>query len=123
MVCTRRLRICFGRRHFLGALAAMGGLSLVPLSAWGQSRELEMLRASGAVGEVFDGYVRPRVAGAAQEAADRINAKRREIYERRAAEQKVPAAQVGRVYAEKIYERAPSGTWFLTEKGSWVQKK
>lgn len=124
MACFRFVRCGIWRRDFVFAVLAVAGLIMLPWSASAEPRELDMFRATGALGEVFDGYVRVRTAGAgAQQAAERINARRREIYERRAAEQKIPAAQVGRVYAEKIYERAPAGTWFLTEKGAWIQKK
>ena len=88
--------------------------------AWAQS--LESLRASGALGERYDGLVAVRQASAeANRIAAEVNAQRQAIYRQRAAEQGVPWDQVGRVYARQIFGQAPKGTWFLTEQG-WVQK-
>ena len=88
-----------------------------------QAQSLDAVRASGAVGEQFDGYATVRDAGADVKAlVDTVNAKRRGIYEQRAAEQGVSADQVGRVYAEKIMQKAPAGTWFRDESGNWSQK-
>ena len=89
----------------------------------GQAQSLDAVRASGAVGEQFDGFAAVRDGGADVKAlVDTVNAKRREIYNQRAAEQGVPADQVGRVYAEKIMQKAPAGTWFRDESGNWKQK-
>ena len=52
---------------------------------------------------------------------DEVNEKRRQIYEKRAADQNVPVDQVGRVYAEQIFRDAAEGVWFLTESGNWIQ--
>lgn len=87
---------------------------------------LEDLRKSGAVGERFDGLVvvREAGAGASVEAEVReINDKRSAIYAERAKAQNVPAAEVGKVYALEIMQKAPAGTWFLDAAGKWVQKK
>jgi uncharacterized protein YdbL (DUF1318 family) len=88
-----------------------------------QAASLDQLRASGAVGERYDGYVvaRKNVPGAAAIVAE-VNAKRRRIYEKRAAQQKISAAQVGAVYAAQIFQKAPSGTWFQSKDGSWRRK-
>ena len=53
---------------------------------------------------------------------DRVNAERTRIYAQRAREQNVPAGQVGRVYAAEIMQKAPPGTWFLGENGSYTRK-
>lgn len=88
-----------------------------------QAQSLDAVRASGAVGEQFDGYATVRDGGADVKAlVDTVNAKRRAIYEQRAAAQGVAADQVGRVYAEKIMQKAPAGTWFRDESGNWSQK-
>ena len=104
----------------IAALALMVG-TLAGGPAWAQT--FQDLRASGAIGEGFDGFAGVRSGGdAAQAAADATNAQRRSIYQSRAQEQGISAAQVGRVYAKAIYDKAPAGVWFLLESGKWVQK-
>ena len=113
----------FGRRTFLmGGVLALGAglvLPLFPTSAFAD--QLDSLRASGAVGEAFDGYARARDASA-NAFVKQLNDQRRGIYAKRAAAQGVSADQVGRVYAEQIIQKAPKGTWLLRENGQWVQK-
>lgn len=115
-----------GRRGFmrgmtLGLLALGFTLAAGPLAANGV---LDSARAAGIVGERFDGYAVVRDANASgdirQLVAD-VNAKRKQVYEARAASEGVPVAQVGRVYAVEISKSAPRGTWFQLESGSWVQ--
>ena len=111
------------RRRVVGALCAAGALALVaPPPARAQS--LDQLRASGTVGERYDGYaaIRGDATPAVRALVERVNAERRRIYQSRAAEQKVPADQVGRVYAKTIWQNSPSGTWFLDADGKWVRK-
>jgi uncharacterized protein YdbL (DUF1318 family) len=98
----------------------MGGFMLVA-HPQAMAQSLDDLRASGQVGEAFDGYARAR-AQTARSAVDDINAKRRTIYEERAKQQGISAAQVGQVYAAKIIEKAPAGTWLLSADGTWRQK-
>lgn len=108
---------------FLGRLTVTGliGLAVVgTMPAWAQS--LESLRASGALGERYDGLVAVRQPSAdANRIAGEVNAQRQGIYKQRAAEQGVAWEQVGRVYAQQIFAQSPPGTWFLSEQG-WAQK-
>ena len=109
-----RLRSCFA---FVAIVILVSSLGAGPVLA----QSLTQLRASGAVGERFDGYAvarQPSTAAAVKE----VNAKRKKIYGKRAAAQGVPAGQVGRIYAKKIFDKAAPGAWFLQENGSWVQK-
>ncbi len=109
------------------ALKMLSGLAIAMVlaggiagPAWAQS--LESLRASGALGERYDGLVTVRQASPdASRIAAEVNSQRQAIYKQRAAEQGVPWDQVGRVYARQLFEQAPKGTWFLTEQG-WIQK-
>jgi uncharacterized protein YdbL (DUF1318 family) len=116
----------FSRRACLTAIGAAILLSAVPMPlSLVMAQSLDELRASGTVGERFDGYAVVRDAGAAASVkamVNDINAKRRAIYEERAKAQGVPSEQVGRVYAEQILQKAPSGTWILSADGKWVQK-
>lgn len=112
------------RRRFLSIMVALpvaAAAALFPVAAGAQS--LNALRASGAVGEGYDGLARVRKAGGgARSVVDAVNAKRRAIYAERAKEQGTTADQVGRVYARQILTKAPAGTWFLKESGEWVRK-
>lgn len=55
-------------------------------------------------------------------AAAQINAARRELYAKRAAETGAPIDQVGRVYFQENLAKLPPGTWLLLEDGTWRQK-
>lgn len=109
----RSITLCL---TILALLAALGGTPAVAAS-------LDELRQSGAIGERSDGYVvvRSNVAGATAMVA-KVNAERRRIYEARARQQGISAAQVGAVYAAQIFGSAPSGTWFQASDGSWRRK-
>jgi len=86
-----------------------------------QAQSLNDLRASGKVGEAFDGFARAR-DGSVQSVVSSVNAKRRAIYEQRAKEQGITSAQVGQVYAGQITAKSPAGTWILMKSGTWKQK-
>ena len=103
---------------FMLALAVV----VAPSSAFSQT--LDQLRAQGEVGERFDGLLVPRGNVSAQVRAFIVdtNAKRQAIYQKRATGQGVAIAQVGKIYARQIVERAPAGTWFLGENGKWTRK-
>ena len=106
----------FGAALILAASFAIGA---------SHAQSLDSLRTDGTVGEQFNGYVTVRDAGAAASVkalVDTVNAKRRQIYDQRAAEQGVASDQVGRVYAKEIMDDAPAGTWFRDESGNWTQK-
>lgn len=83
--------------------------------------QLDDLRASGAVGEAYDGFARAR-AKSAKEFVISVNNKRRKLYIKRAREQKVSVEQIGEIYGEQLYKRLPDGGWYLNKDGSWKQK-
>ena len=85
------------------------------------AQDLNQLRASGQLGERFDGYAEAIDPGLL-DFVKQVNGKRNAIYKQRAAEQNVPVGQVGRVYAQEILSKAPSGTRFLQENGTWATK-
>jgi len=117
---ARREEFEIDRRRLLLGLAAIGaGMLFWAGSAHAQSADA--LRASGAAGERFDGYMEAREASAAG-AVQTINAERRTVYAKRAQEQGISAEQVGRVYAQQILSRAAPGTWIKTESGQWIRK-
>ena len=120
-VAVRRLTDL--RPAFVLLLAALMALMLVTATASAQS--LDDLRAQGVVGERFDGVAEVRSSGASAEIrqfVSDVNAQRLTIYADRAKQQGVPVGQVARIYAKQIYDKLPSGAWFLDEGGSWRQK-
>lgn len=114
------------RRLFLAALAAtgLGAALLGPAltgdgAAWAQTPE-QLLRA-GSAGERWDGYMEARDPSVAS-VVTTINAQRRDVYQRRAAEQGVPAEEVAKVYAQELIAKAPAGSWIKRPSGEWTQK-
>ncbi len=111
------------RSWFAVLAAVILAVTMAAGPAWAQS--LDALRASGVVGERFDGFAQVRDAGASPQVrslVNQVNQKRRQIYVKDAAQQGVPAGQVGRVYAKQIMRKAPKGTWFLGQSGRWARK-
>ena len=106
-------------KPLLGIMSALLlALSLCVVSAWADT--LENLRASGAIGESYNGYVVAREPGAQAE-ADAINARRKAIYQEKSAAQGIGIDQVGKVYAEEIFKKVPAGTWIQVN-GQWIKK-
>ena len=69
---------------------------------------LDELRASGTVGERYDGYAQA-VQSSAADVVKQVNAKRMQIYAERASQEGVSADQIGRVYRS-------GGQWFQLSK-------
>lgn len=107
------------RRALLGLAVAAGAVALLP--GTGYAASLKDLLAAGSVGERYDGFVQSR-DGSGQDVVNDVNNKRRSLYEQRASETGTTVLDVGRIYAKELYDKAASGTWFLLENGSWVQK-
>ena len=99
-------------------------LAALFVTAPAQAQSLDALRASGAIGERWDGYAVVRDGGVAGAKAtvDKVNAKRRDIYAKRATKDGVSTEQVGMVYAQQIIQQVPGGTWLLQQNGQWIQK-
>ena len=111
------LRRNFARAMVLAATILVLGLSAPPALA----QSLDQLRASGAVGERYDGYAQALQSGAAG-VVQQVNAKRRQIYQQTADKEGASIDQIGRIYARQIFAKAPPGTKFLQENGSWIAK-
>ena len=111
------LRRNFARAMVLAATVLVLGLSAPPVLA----QSLNELRASGAVGERYDGYAEALQSGAAG-VVQQVNAKRRQIYQQTADKEGASVDQIGRIYARQIFAKAPPGTKLLQENGSWVTK-
>ena len=111
------LRRKFARAMVLAATVLILGLSAPPALA----QSLNELHASGAVGERYDGYAQALQSSAAG-LVQQLNAKRRKIYEKNAQQTGASVDQVGRVFAQQIFAKAPPGTKFLQENGAWIAK-
>ncbi len=111
------LRRNLARLVFLAAVALVLGLSAPPVLA----QSLDQLRASGAVGERYDGYAQA-LQSSAGGLVQQVNGKRKQIYAQRAAQEGTSADQIGRIYAPQIFAKSPPGTKFLQENGSWITK-
>jgi hypothetical protein len=116
----------FARRTVIAALTGL----FVALASFGAvtpaaAASLDELREEGVIAERWDGYLEVRVDDApadAERIVERVNEERRQVYEKRAEQQGVPRAEVGKVYAPKILEKAPVGTYFKKQDGSYVRK-
>lgn len=117
MQCIPKLIIT---KPLLGIMNAIL-LALLFCTAPSWAGALEDLRASGAIGESYTGYVMARDSSAQAE-ADAINARRKTIYQEKAAVQGVSIDQVGKVYAEEIIRKVPAGTWIQIN-GQWEKKQ
>jgi uncharacterized protein len=110
------------RRWFtLLSLLAAAAVALPLLAGTASAQSLDELRASGKIGERYDGFAQARDPSTA-EMVKEINAKRREIYQQQADKQGVPLDQVGMVYASELLQKLPAGTWFLTPENEWRRK-
>ena len=109
------------RRRFIASLSTLALCAVAATGPLAAQDKLNALRASGAVGESYDGFAVDR-DGKNGALIDGINAKRRAIYEKQAKTEGVSVAAVGQVYAQQIMKKAPKGTWFLNQQNQWVQK-
>lgn len=111
-------------RNFLaGILVVLVAVFASPETV--EASALDELRAQGVIVERYDGLVELRTGDAPAQArtlVEQVNNERRALYEERAQAEDAPVEEVGKVYAEQIYRRAPSGTYFLQPDGSYVQK-
>lgn len=110
-----------GRRAALFSLAAVAVLGFGSTVRPALAASLDDLRKQGAVGERFDGLAVARDSSAKSVVKD-VNAKRSAIYQRESKKTGANVTAVGKIYAEQIMKKAPTGTWFLNEQNEWVQK-
>ncbi len=103
----------------------VAALLLMPVGGAALADALDDARASGAIGERFDGFLAvrdPSAPASARQLVEEINAKRRAVYSEVSAREGATLDSVGRIYAKEIVENVPPGTWVLRENGQWVQK-
>jgi len=112
--------------RLLAAVFALAALLFAALPATtARAQSLDSVRASGQVGERYDGYLVLRDAAApagVKALVTSTNAQRAALYEMRSKEEKAPVAAIGKIYAQQIMQKAPKGTYFLNESGKWAQK-
>lgn len=108
------------RRAVILGLAALFGLFGTIAHA---ADALDGPRSAGTVGERYDGYAVARDGASAsdKQLVASINDKRRAFYQQKANEQGVDILSIQGIYAKAIYDKAPSGWWFLTQSG-WSRK-
>ena len=109
------------RRHILAMILAAPLLFTTLSSGPAQAQSLSDLRASGAIGERFDGFAEARQSSG-RGVADSVNAKRRAEYQKVAASKGISMDQVGRIFGKKIIGKLPKGAWYLPNGGSWQRK-
>lgn len=98
---------------------------LVAVPQAGAASKLDQYRAQGIIAERYDGLVEIRSSHAPADArslVNEVNAKRRDLYRKRAKSQGVPVAEVGKIYASEILGRAPTGTYFKKPDGTYLRK-
>lgn len=110
------------RRLLLAAAGLTAGAFLLPTRVWAAD-PLDAPRSIGTVGERHDGYAvaRDGATSETQQLVNNINQKRQAFYKSKADEQGVSISAVQEIYAKAIFDKAPSGWWFLTPSG-WKQK-
>jgi uncharacterized protein YdbL (DUF1318 family) len=118
----------------LGAAAAALALSAVmvapalarpAIQSASQKAAVDAAKAAGTVGEQADGYVGVRTTASAElrAAVEAINAGRRALYARTAAETGVSVDVAGaRMFEGQLLARIPAGQWYRNASGQWVQR-
>lgn len=107
---------------WLPVLALLAALGAFVLPAHADA--LDQYRASGEVIERFDGLLEaaPSAPAAARALVKDINVRRQAVYAERAKQNGVPASEVGKVYAQQIFAKAPAGTKFRKPDGTIIRK-
>ncbi len=110
--------------NVLSVLTVACGLLFAAAPGGYVADKLDQYRMDGVIAERYDGYTETRGAASGDAAAlvRDVNSQRRAIYEKRAKEQNVPVSAVGSLFAQKIAEGAPRGTYFKMQDGSYKRK-
>ena len=109
----------------LGVMLCASVTLMLGALAHAEQRPLDAPRMQGLIGERYDGYAVVHDTQASAEIRNLVestNSERRKVYEQQAAATKAPVAEVGKVYAAEILQKAPPGTWLQSADGSWTQK-
>ena len=118
------MRQTFSKQALSVLAAAM--LSILSLFAAtpAAASPLDDYRAAGVIVERFDGRVEAinNAPAAAKALVTEVNAKRMEIYTKRAQDVSAPVEEIGKVYAKEILKKAPAGTVFKDAAGKLTKK-
>ena len=110
-----------GRRVLIGAAAGAIGTVVGIRPAFALS--LDEALAAGLVGEMPNGYVGiVRDGGGVRALVDRVNAQRRQEYQRVAASAGAPLAAVEQRAGQQLIARLPAGHHYMTPAGAWARK-
>lgn len=103
-------------------MIALAGVMLFAHAAY--AMDLDAAKSQGLVGEKRDGYLGLVVSGNAEAGAlvEGINAKRREEYNRIAAQNGQPLNVVEKLAASKAFEMTSKGHYLMDAGGNWVKK-
>lgn len=117
----------FNVRAWMAALTlSLASLVVAPVASAGDP-QIDAAKASGVVGEKIDGYLGfVKIDGAdpsLKRKVDEINAKRRSLFQKRAAESGVTPAQYATATGEKLIKKADPSTYVLDSSGGWVRAK
>ena len=88
---------------------------------------IDKSKAKGVIGEMPNGYIAFVTEDASDEAVwdliEAENADRKLVYTAIANKESTTPERVGKLHAERIAGRAPSGDYLMNAKGEWVQVK
>jgi uncharacterized protein YdbL (DUF1318 family) len=86
--------------------------------------QLAQLKAQGAVGEVYTGYVGAvkGASGDVQSLIEKVNENRKVIYQAIAAEHGISAAKAGELAGVRNFREAEKGEYLKGRDGKWRQK-
>ena len=106
-------------RHNLAGFALF-----VAVPAVGQTPAIDAARATGAVGERFDGYLgfAAPVSTAVQSQVSRINIQRRSLYSNLAARKGVSPSDVGVTAGCQLLARVTAGQSYMLGDGKWRRR-
>lgn len=117
-----------GMTNIVRRLAGYGVAILLTLGLLASAAQADALtdaRAAGYIGERPDGYVAlvdNNAPASVRQLVDEINAQRRAAFQNVASSTGAPLDQIGIRAAQRIYSEVPSGTYLLSQSGSWYQK-
>jgi uncharacterized protein YdbL (DUF1318 family) len=103
----------------------LAGLALCcAIPAFAQTPAVDAARATGAVGERFDGYlgIAAPVSAAVQSQVSRINIQRRSLYSNLAASKGVSPSDVGVTAGCQLLARVAQGQSYMLGDGKWRRR-
>jgi uncharacterized protein YdbL (DUF1318 family) len=89
-----------------------------------QASELEQIKAQGLIGETATGYIAAvtKPSSEVQQLINKINAERKEHYNKIASMNQTPVGAVEALAGKKAIELTKAGQYVQTKNGQWVKK-